>query len=127
MLWLPTSDINTNTGEYTYLFGNGYVSFNDVSYSSKPVYHYYTKDHLGNVRSVVKANTDGTITEVQRTAYYPFGGIIPDLSMGRKVQSRFYNSKEMDFANNLNWLDYGARQYDPARGQFIPQFGIRNL
>lgn len=50
--------------------------------------------------------------------YYPFGGIIADLSTGRSVQNRLYNGKELDTSNNLWWYDYGARQYDPTRGQF---------
>jgi len=58
------------------------------------------------------------MTELQHTSYYPFGGIIADLSTGRDVQNRMYNGKEQDFSNNLFWLDYGARQYDPTRGQF---------
>ena len=84
--------------------------------NSVPQIH-YTKDHLGNIRNVI-AKKDGVVQEVQHTAYYPFGGIIADLSSGRGVQNRFYNGKELDYANNLYWLDYGARQYDPTRGQF---------
>ena len=57
--------------------------------------------------------------EIQRTAYYPFGGIISDLSSNRDVQNRMYNGKEMDFANSLNWLDYGARQYAPDGPRFL--------
>lgn len=62
-------------------------------------------------------NSDGP-TEVQHTSYYPFGGIISDLSTGRDVQNRLYNGKELDTSNNLWWLDYGARQYDPTAPRF---------
>lgn len=60
------------------------------------------------------------MTELQHTSYYPFGGIIADtfLTRGRDVQNRTYNGKEQDFSNSLFWLDYGARHYDPTRGQF---------
>lgn len=82
-------------------------------------YHYYSKDHLGNVRSVVtKSPFTNAVTEEQKTHYYPFGGIIADLSTGRSVQNRLYNGKELDTSNNLWWYDCGARQYDPTRGQF---------
>ena len=86
------------------------------SLNSVPQIH-HPKDHLGNIRNVLTPK-DGVVKEVQHTAYYPFGGIIADLSSDRGVQNRFYNGKELDYANNLYWLDYGARQYDPTRGQF---------
>ncbi len=82
-------------------------------------YHYYSKDHLGNVRSVVTKSTfTNAVTEVQKTHYYPFGGIIADLSTGRSAQNRLYNGKELDTSNNLWWYDYGARQYDPTAPRF---------
>lgn len=84
-----------------------------------PEYHYYSKDHLGNVRSVVTKNeSTNAVTEVQKTHYYPFGGIIADLSTGRSEQNRLYNGKELDISNNLWWYDYGARQYDPTAPRF---------
>ena len=86
---------------------------------SPPQYFYYTKDHLGNIRSVVTKNpSTNTVTEIQRTHYYPFGGIIADISTGRNVQPRLYNGKELDRTNNLFWYDFLARPYDPTRGQF---------
>lgn len=72
---------------------------------------------MSSINRHIANNSDGP-TEVQHTSYYPFGGIIADLSSGRDVQNRTYNAKEQDFANNLFWLDYCARQYDPTRGQF---------
>ena len=58
------------------------------------------------------------VEEVQQTHYYPFGGIIADISWGRDVQKRLYNGKELDASNSLYWYDYGARQYDATRCQF---------
>ncbi len=108
---------------YKCYFGDGYISFNsfDLSFNSDivPEYYYYSKDHLGNVRSVVtKKESTNAVTEVQKTHYYPFGGIIADLSTGRSVQNRLYNGKELDTSNNLWWYDYGARQYDPTAPRF---------
>lgn len=103
---------------YKYHFGNGYVRFYPGS-TQVPQYFFYTKDHLGNVRSVVTKNhSTNEITEVQQTAYYPFGGIIADLSTGRNVQNHLYNGKELDYSNNLYWYDYGARQYDSTAPRF---------
>lgn len=105
---------------YKYYFGNGYLSFTaDVSVS-QPVFSYFSKDHLGNIRSVVrKYPNSGDVTEVQKTHYYPFGGIIADISTGTSEQNRLYNGKELDRSNNLWWYDYGARQYDPTAPRFL--------
>ena len=64
--------ILTNGKLDKYLFAGGYLTASE----SGAVFHYYTPDHLGNNRAVIKQ--DGTIEQV--THYYPFGGIIYDLS-----------------------------------------------
>ncbi len=49
----------------------------DVTFSgATPQFHYYGKDHLGNNRTVV--NSNGTLEQV--THYYPFGGIMGDIT-----------------------------------------------
>ena len=87
----------------------GYVSLNDG------IYHYFYKDHLGNVRLVIgnPTNSGGQVEE--RNDYYPFGGLIADLG---SVQPYKYNGKELDTKKGLNWYDYGARMYDAAVGRF---------
>lgn len=87
----------------------GYVSLNDG------IYHYFYKDHLGNVRLVIgnPTNSGGKVEE--RNDYYPFGGLIADLG---SVQPYKYNGKELDTKKGLNWYDYGAREYDAALGVF---------
>ena len=114
-------------GTYTYYFGSGYIKQDGLQYAvspgqtpvQSPQYFYYTKDHLGNIRSVVTKNpSTNAVTEVQRTHYYPYGGIIADISTGQNTQPRLYNGKELDRTNNLWWYDFVARPYDPTRGQF---------
>lgn len=56
------------------------------------------------MRSVVTKNpTTNEISEVQQTHYYPFGGVIADISTGTSVQNKLYNGKELDASNNLWW------------------------
>ena len=112
------SGLISSVPSYKYYFGGGYMTFSETT-NVEPKFYYYTKDHLGNIRNVLTKNDSGQMEEVQSTAYYPFGGIIADLSTGRDAQSRFYNGKEQDFANSLNWLDYGARQYTPNAPRFL--------
>ena len=94
-----------------FLFDGGYLDYTEVP-QQLPIlnYGFYVKDHLGNVRSVV--TDDGGC--VQSTQYYPFGGIMGDLSTGPDVQHHKYNGKEYDHIHGLDWYDYGARSYDPA-------------
>ena len=83
----------------------GYVSFPDKKF------HFYIKDHLGNVRVV--ADKDGNAEETND--YYPFGGLF---TASRGVQPYKYNGKELDRKNGIDWYDYGARHYDPAIGKW---------
>ena len=85
----------------------GYVSFPDKKY------HFYIKDHQGNVRVV--ADADGNVEEVND--YYPFGGLMSNAT-GNDFQKYKYNGKELDRKAGLNLYDYGARFYDPAIGRW---------
>ncbi len=67
---------------------------------------------------MTKSPETNEVVEVQQTHFYPFGGIIADISWGRDVQKRLFNGKELDASNSLYWYDYGARQYDATRCQF---------
>ena len=87
----------------------GYVSLSDG------IYHYFYRDHLGNVRLVMGTPTSSGGQVEERNDYYPFGGLIADLG---SVQPYKYNGKELDTKKGLNWYDYGARQYDAALGIF---------
>ena len=83
----------------------GYISFPDKKF------HFYLKDHLGNVRVV--ADKDGNVEEANN--YYPFGGLFTTVS---NVQPYKYNGKELDRKSGLDWYDYGARYYDPILGKW---------
>lgn len=91
------------------LFSGGYCSFTGGS-SNSAVFHYYDCDHQGNIRAVVNENG----AKEQITHYYPFGGIITDLSPNKTLQPYKYNGKELDRMHGLDTYDYGARQYNPT-------------
>ena len=88
------------------LIDGGYVTFED----SQPLYHFYIQDHLGSNRVVVSQY--GVAEQVNH--YYPYGGIIADISTNQGLQRHKYNGKEYDRMYGLNLYDYGARHYDPA-------------
>ncbi|HPT05999.1 MAG TPA: DUF6443 domain-containing protein [Candidatus Egerieousia sp.] len=78
--------------------------------------YYYTTDHLGSVRVITDAS--GNVTE--RNDYYAFGkrmttgNTYPTTSSNRWK----YNGKEVQTTGNVNWLDYGAREYDEVIGRW---------
>lgn len=81
----------------------------------------YLKDHLGNVR-VAYAN-DGVKDGIRQVnAYYPFGMNISALSANSSSilqhNEYLYNGKMFQDELGLNWLDYGARFYDPVVGRW---------
>lgn len=88
-------------------------------------YVYQYKDHLGNIRlSYADDNNDGDIAvdEIREEKnYYPFGlqhqgyGVAPT---GRE-HNYGYNGKEENEELGLNWLDFSARNYDPAIGRWM--------
>jgi len=77
--------------------------------ANTPVYY----DHLR------VTHTTGPVMEVN--TYYPYGMIIPDLSIPAwqdKKNYYKYNAKELQEELNLQWLDFGARMYDPVVGRW---------
>lgn len=87
------------------LTDEGYITFK----GNIPTYHYYLRDHLGNNRIVV--NQDGVVEEVNQ--YYPFGGVLSNVSGFWGVQAFKYGGKELDRMHGLDWYDFGSRFYRP--------------
>ncbi|SNZ01916.1 RHS repeat-associated core domain-containing protein [Flagellimonas pacifica] len=87
-------------------------------------YVYQYKDHLGNVRLSYMDN-NGTLEIVEENNYYPFGlehkgynNITA--SLGNSTAQKFgYNGKELEESLGINWLEYGARNYDSSLGRFM--------
>ncbi|CAM1363677.1 hypothetical protein TSEDIMI_220035 [Tenacibaculum sediminilitoris] len=118
----------------------GYVSpknTNDISQGFNYVYQY--KDHLGNVRlSYSDNNNDGVITAssdpntneiIEESNYYPFGLKQKGYNgaynpIGNSLAQKWgYNGKEYQDdlvgGKNLNWHDFGARNYDATIGRWM--------
>jgi RHS repeat-associated protein len=85
-------------------------------------YEYMIKDHLGNTR-VMFSDLDGNgkIEEangevLQQNHYYPFGMKMngPWSQVSGSENPYQYNGKEFNTEFGLDWLDYGARWYDPS-------------
>jgi len=79
-------------------------------------FHYYTADHLGNIREVV--NESGEVEQI--TNYYPFGTPFSEEAGNTNPdqQTHKYNGKEFDTMHGLNTYDYGARQYNSLVGRW---------
>ena len=88
-----------------YLFDGGYASFN--SNGAVNGWHYYIQDYMGNNRMVVNKNG----TKEQITHYYPYGGVIGDISTNENLQKYKYEGKELDRTFGLDNYDIHARQY----------------
>ena len=92
----------------------GYAKYD--RYGDGFCYNYYVKDHLGNVRLVAN---DYEIEQLN--GYYPFGALTGDsFNYYDGEGNRFkYGGKEMQSEHRLNWYDFIARPYDPAKGSFL--------
>jgi len=97
-------------------------------------YTFQFKDHLGNIRlSFEDMDGNGSInplTEIKEESnYYPFGlkhKEYNSLTIGRDHPYGYgYNGeKEEQKELGLNWIDYGARNYDASLGRW---FSVDNM
>ena len=92
------------------LTDEGYVTF---TATGTPQYHYYLRDHLGNIR-VVMGQT-GELEQVNH--YYAYGGLMRE-STNPGVQPYKYGGKELDRTSGLDAYDFGARMYFADRMQW---------
>ena len=88
-----------------YIFDGGYASFG--TNGAVDGWHYYIQDYMGNNRMVV--NKNGTVEQV--THYYPYGGVIGDISTNENLQKYKFEGKELDRTFGLDNYDIHARQY----------------
>ena len=73
----------------------------------------YSTDHLGSVRAVRNALTGAVVS---RSDYEPYGA---HTTLSGTPQRYRYNGKEDQSFAGTPYLDYGARQYDPAIGRWM--------
>ena len=97
------------------LFPGGYYFY--VSADDMMMRDYYVQDYQGNNRMVVHQYM-GSDFVGQTTHYYPFGGVIGDISTNQYLQDYKYSGKEFDRTYGLDFYDFHARQYDPK----VPAF-----
>jgi RHS repeat-associated protein len=103
------------------LFPGGYYFY--VSADDMMMRDYYVQDYQGNNRMVVHQYM-GSDFFGQTTHYYPFGGVIGDISTNQDLLDYKYSGKEFDRTYGLDFYDFHARQYDPK----VPRFtGIDQL
>ena len=103
----------------------------DALTTTGPLYKYYRRDHLGNVREVWQAaysvyipsrniTQNYAATTLQRTQYYPSG--LPwaaNTGDNPGLQNKKYNAKEFIEMHGFDTYDYGARGYYAAIGRFM--------
>ncbi len=90
-----------------YMFDGGFVTFNSNGAIGSSRMHYYIRDYMGNNRMVV--NRSGTTEQI--THYYPYGGVIGDISTNESLQKYKFEGKEFDRTFGLDNYDIHARQY----------------
>lgn len=73
----------------------------------------YSTDHLGSIRAVRNALTGEVVS---RSDYEPYGA---HTTLSGAPQRYRYNGKEDQSFAGTPYLDYGARQYDPAIGRWM--------
>ena len=78
---------------------------------------YYTRDHLGSTRLITSAS--GSVLE--RSDYYPFGLRMEGGMEASGNRWRFGGKEEQKVGISLDWLNFGARMYDPFLARWTTQ------
>ena len=94
------------------------VNPNDLNQGFDYVYQF--KDHLGNIILSYKDN-NGNLEIVEENNYYPYG--LEHKGYNNVVNGTHYpfgyNGKEENDELGLEWLDFGARNYDASLGRWM--------
>jgi RHS repeat-associated protein len=90
----------------------GYVYIYLSNESLSPVEVYFDDFKVTHTKSPV----------IQSEDYYPFGLTFNSYNRENSVSNQYlYNGKEKQEELGLDWLDYGARMYQPELGRFFTQ------
>ena len=94
-------------------FGQGMVLHASGTYST----YYNTTDHLASIRVI----TDQAGTVAEQNDYYPFGKRTNTGEQYLLMPANRYkfNGKELQTIANMEYLDYGARLYDPTIARWL--------
>jgi RHS repeat-associated protein len=107
----------------------GYTKVDVTSSGVEMSYVYQYKDHLGNVRlSYADTDNNGIIAQseiIEESNYYPFGlkhkgynNVVT--SKGNSTAQKFgFGGKELNQELGIEWMDFGARNYDAALGRWM--------
>ena len=121
-------------GNFIYEDGTFKMFSHPEGYVEKPgkyfSYVYQYKDHLGNIRlTYADSDKDGIIDPdkeiIEENNYYPFGlkhkGYNDVVSANvNSVASKFkFGGKEFQDELDLDWYDFGARNYDASLGRWM--------
>lgn len=95
------------------LFDGGFITISSGITGYTGTYHFFVKDHQGNIRAIVSEDGD-----LERTYHYaPYGEIVSESSGGNAPSNRYkYSGKEWDDLQDA--YDFGARMYMPAYARF---------
>ncbi|MFL1011736.1 RHS repeat-associated core domain-containing protein, partial [Flavisericum labens] len=125
---------DTGSGSSLKFFNHpeGYVEPEDANnYSQGFNYAYQYRDHLGNIRlSYMDINGDNLVDGTGSTSYndeileennyYPFGLRHKGYNNNPVTNHPFkYSGKELNEELELDWYDFGARNYDVALGRWM--------
>lgn len=94
-------------------FGGGRIVRSGTDYLPK----YFITDHLGSVRVVEDAY--GAVEETND--YYPFGCRWADSESAVSTNRYRFAGKEEQRTGELDFIDFGARMYDPALARWFVQ------
>jgi len=114
-VYLGSLVYNNNSGNLeleSTSFGGGRINATNNAYEV----NYFITDHLGSTRVIV--DNSGTIKE--QNDYYPFGMRYQSNSGSPISTNRYtFSGKEIQTTGNVNYLDFGARQYDEFTGRWF--------